>query len=136
GPPAPGARDPMSPGFKLCAGIVQGCLAAVFSFALWTAWLVLAVLLFFQLYIATARELAIPDFVLRKLESRLEESGIRATFSRTSFDPAGRVLIEDVQLSLPAFNEPIVTSRAAYVRLDLWALMTGRVEAREIRLTD
>ena len=121
---------------ELCTRIAQGCLSVVFSFVLWTVWLGLAILLFCQLYIVTANELAIPDFVLRRLEARLQESGVRATFSRTSFDPAGRVLVENVRVSLPAFAEPIITARAAYLRLNPWSIAIGRIEAREIWLTD
>ncbi|MGH7959062.1 MAG: AsmA-like C-terminal region-containing protein, partial [Opitutaceae bacterium] len=121
---------------EVCSRVVRGFFGMVFSFVLWTIWLGLVVLVFFQLYIVSANELAIPDFVLREVEARLEKSGIRATFSRTSFDPVGRVLIENVKLSLPAFAEPVVTARSAFVRLNPWLLVVGRIEPREIRLTD
>jgi hypothetical protein len=110
--------------------------SSLFSFVVWTFWLALAVLLFVQLYIVSANELALPGFVLRHIESRLAEAGWRATFGRTSFDPAGRVLIENIRLSMPAFAEPVVTARALYVQLNPWPLMVGRIEPREMRLTD
>lgn len=119
----------------LCSRAARIVLAAIWSVVLWTVWLALLVVLSFQLYIVTANELEIPDFVLRRLESKLEASGVRATFSRTSFDPAGRVLIENVRLSLPAFAEPIVTCRSVYFQLNLWYLLMGQMEPRELRLT-
>ncbi|WP_414659992.1 AsmA-like C-terminal region-containing protein [Horticoccus sp. 23ND18S-11] len=118
----------------LGARAVLTCLGWVGSLVLWTLWLGLVLVLVFQLYILAANELTLPDFILRRLETQLAESGLRATFSRTTFDPSGRVLIEDIKLSLPAFNEPVVTARAAYVRLSPWFLVVGRVEPREIRL--
>jgi hypothetical protein len=111
------------------------CTASVFSFVLWSAWLALAILLAAQLYVATHRELKVPGFLLRSLEERLAASGIRATFGRTSFDPTGRVLIENARLSLPAFAEPVVSARAVYVRLDPWALAAGQFEPRELRIS-
>jgi hypothetical protein len=121
---------------QLCARAVRTLSGWIFSFALWTVWLALAILLAVQLYIATAHELEIPSFVLRQLESRLAESGLRATFDRTSFDPTGRVLVQNVKVSLPSFSEPVITARAAYVRVNPWMLIVGRVEPREIRIDD
>src|SRR5688572_20217958 len=120
----------------VCSRAARGFFSAIFSFVLWTAWLGLIVLLFVQLYIVSANELAIPDFVLRQVEARLQEAGIRVTFSRTSFDPAGRILVENVRLSLPAFADPVITARSAFVRLNPWLLVVGRIEPREIRLTE
>jgi hypothetical protein len=114
----------------------RACLAAIGSLLLWTLWLALALLLVLQLYILTANELAIPDFALRQIESRLAASGLRASFGRTSFDPSGRVLIEQVRLSLPAFSEPIATARTAFVHLNPWMLIVGRFEPTEIHVTD
>lgn len=121
---------------ELCAGTLRAIGSGICSFALWTFWLALVVLLGFQLYIATAQELEIPAFALRQLETRLAAAGLRATFNRTSFDPTGRVLIQDVKILLPSFNEPVLTARAAYVRINPAMLLMGRVEPREIRIDD
>ena len=125
----------MNGGKNLGSHLARSLVSAISSFVLWTAWLALTIVLFFQLYIVTANELAIPDFILRHLESRLEQSGVKATFSRTSFDPMGRVLIENVRLSLPAFAEPVVTARSVYLRLNPLMLVVGRIEPREISVT-
>ncbi|MCX6956258.1 MAG: hypothetical protein NTV51_29340, partial [Verrucomicrobia bacterium] len=111
------------------------CLSSIGSFVLWTVWLALAVLLAVQCYIATHRELEVPGFLLRSLEERLAASGVQATFGRTSFDPTGRVLIEDARLSLPAFAEPVVAARLVYVRLDPWALAIGQFDPREVHVS-
>lgn len=116
------------PALRACAGIVG-------SFALWTLWLALTIVLAIQAYIATTHELAVPQFILQRLEARLLEAGLRASFSRTSLDPTGRVLVENVRLSPVAFSEPVVQARAVYVRLNPWMLAVGQVEPREIRIT-
>lgn len=112
------------------------CGSALVAVGLWTLWLALTILLFFQLRIATTNELAVPDFILRRLERRLAESGVRTTFSRARFDPTGRILIENARVLLPAFAEPVLTARTIYVRLNPWLLTVGRFEASEIRVTD
>ncbi|MDO8541212.1 MAG: AsmA-like C-terminal region-containing protein [Opitutaceae bacterium] len=113
-----------------------GIAGAVGSFVLWTIWLALALLLTLQLYILSTNELAVPKFVLQELEQRLAASGLRATFSRTSLDPTGRVLVENARLSMTEFPEPIIKARAIYVRFNLWMLSVGRLEPTEIRIID
>ncbi len=120
---------------QFCWRSLRACLATVGSFALWSVWLALAIVLVVQISIAVTSELAVPDFLLKAIETRLGESGIRATFGRTSFDPHGRVLIEDVKLSLPTLSEPILTARAVYLNIDLWNLSVGRFVPTEVRVT-
>ena len=111
------------------------CASGVWTVVLWTFWLGLVLLGAVQAYIASTNELEVPAFLLRGLEQRLAASGLHATFGRTSFDPTGRVMIEEVRLSLPAFAEPVVAARAVYARLDPWALALGRFEPLEVRVT-
>jgi hypothetical protein len=125
----------MKPWLKFCWQGTYFCATCLASFCLWTLWLGLVILLVFQIFIASSRELALPDFVLRSLEQRLAASGVRAEFGRASFDPTGRVLIEQARLLLPAFGEPVVSARSVYLTLDPWALMVGRVEPRELQVS-
>lgn len=111
------------------------CATCGLAFAVCTLWLALALLLAVQTYIASNHELEVPGFLLRTLEQRLTAAGVRATFGRTSFDPTGRLLMEEVRLSLPAFAEPIIAARTIYVKLDPWALALGGFEPRELRVT-
>lgn len=124
-------------------GVLQGVGVAlravaggVFSFALWTLWLALVMLLAAQVYVASTSELAVPNLILRRIEDRLATSGIRVTFSGTSFDPTGRILFEDPRVFLPAFAEPVLSARAVYVRLNPWTLAAGGVEPSEIQFFD
>ncbi len=114
-----------------CRLSVQG----VWTVALWTLWLALTGLLVVQSYILATNELAVPDFVLRRFERQIAESGLRVTFARTLFDPTGRVLVEEARVSLPEYPDPVLSARAIYVQLNPWSLAIGRFELREIRLT-
>ena len=111
------------------------CAACAWSFAVWTLWLALTLLLIGQIYIASTSELEVPRFLLRAFEDRLAASGVQVAFGRTSFDPTGRVLLEDVRVSLPAFAEPVLRARAIYTQLDPWSLTVGKFEPREVRVT-
>ncbi len=106
----------------------------VLTFALWTLWLALALLLAVQIYVITAREVAVPGLVLTALEEQIASGGFRAKFGRTSFDLSGGMMLENVALSLPAFAEPVITARSVFVRLDPLLLAIGLVEPREVRL--
>ncbi len=124
----------MRPWLKFCWQGTRFCAACVASFCLWTLWLALTILLVFQIYIASTRELAVPEFLLRSLEERLAVSGVRAEFGRARFDPAGHVLLEQARLRLPALPDPVFTARSVFVTLDPWALLLGRFEPRELEV--
>lgn len=118
-----------------CLAAARNCASGMATAAVWTAWLALALLLVFQAYIASVRELEVPRFLLRAIEGHLAESGISVVFGRATFDPSGRVLIERGRFKLASFTEPVVTARAIYIRLDPLALVEGRFEPSEIRVT-
>ncbi|MDB6167854.1 MAG: hypothetical protein JWM88_718 [Verrucomicrobia bacterium] len=101
----------------------------------WTLWLVLSLALAFQIWIAASRELALPAFVLRMLEDRLAASQVQVKFGHARFDQAGRILVENVTLSLPAYREPIAVAQAAYLELDPWELLAGKFTPQRLHLT-
>jgi hypothetical protein len=123
-----GKKRRWAAGARYCAT----CLATV---ALWTAWLALVLLICFQAYIASVSELQVPRFLLHAMEDHLAESGVSVKFGRAIFDPSGRVLLTKARFRLDSFAEPVVTADAIYLRLDPWALLERRFEAREIRAT-
>lgn len=126
----------MSRFFQLCSRAIHGLLGTLWSFAVWTLWLGLALLLVAQLYIVSSNELAVPGFLLRRMETRLAETGLRVAFGRTSFDPAGRILAENARVFFPGFADSILTARSVYVQLNPWMLAVGQIEPREIRITN
>lgn len=109
--------------------------SGVWTLLLWTSWLALGLLLAAQIYVASTSELAVPNVVLRRLERAIADAGIRATFGKSSFDPTGRLLLENVQLALPEYPEPVVTVRSVYVQLNPWMLAVGRFEPQAISIT-
>jgi hypothetical protein len=126
----------MSAGFKTsCLAGARHCGSALAALAIWTFWLVLLVTLGVQAYVATVRQLEVPRFVLHAIESHLAESGVSFAFGRAILDPTGRVLIERARFRLASFNEPVVTARAIYIRLNPLSLLEGRFEPTEIRAT-
>ncbi|MEX2043758.1 MAG: hypothetical protein WD941_00300, partial [Opitutus sp.] len=111
------------------------CAGTAGSFALWTLWLALIVVLVLQLYIASRNELTLPDLVLQRMERQIADTGLRAEFDHSSVDPRGRILLHNVRISVTGFSDPVVTARAIYVELNPWMLAVGRFEPREIRIS-
>jgi glycosyltransferase involved in cell wall biosynthesis len=109
--------------FKPCLQATRFCASCLLTLGCWTLWLALSVLLAIQVHIATSNELAVPPPVLRALEERLALSGVKTTFGRATFDPSGRILLENVTGSLKSFPEPVFMARSLYVRCDLWSLI-------------
>lgn len=119
---------------KPCFQGARFCTHCVLTLLRWTLWLGLVVLLVFQLRLLAQRELAVPDFILRRIERELAASGLRVEIGHSTFDPAGSLLLENVRLVAPRLNEPLVTARTVFVRLDPWALAVRHLEVSEARL--
>ncbi|NBR10486.1 MAG: hypothetical protein EBT98_12715, partial [Opitutaceae bacterium] len=100
----------------------------------WTAWLMLGGTLGGLVYITVAKELPVPDFVLRQIETKLASANLAIKFGHVSFDPTGQILFKDFSLRLRQFEEPLITSRLVYVRSNLWAQLAGRPLPDEIHL--
>ncbi|MDB6126576.1 MAG: hypothetical protein JWM35_472, partial [Verrucomicrobia bacterium] len=111
------------------------CVSCVLRLLRWTLWLVLSMLLAIEIWIAASHELAVPAFVLRMFEERLAASQINVKFGHAEFDPTGRILVEDLRLSLPAYSEPIAVAQAAYIELDPWALLAGNFNPHRLHVT-
>lgn len=124
----------MPPLLELSRAAAAYLARAGWSFAVWTLWLGLVLLLALQAWIATSRELTVPAPLLRQLEAELARQGFRATVGATSFDPTGRVYLRDVRLFLPAFAEPVLEARGVYALLDPAAALRGEVRLRELQL--
>jgi hypothetical protein len=120
---------------RRCLSGARFCASCLLTLVTWTLWLALALLLSFQVYIASVNELQVPHFLLRAIEDHLAESGVTVKFGRATFDPSGRLLLEKASFKLESFAEPVVTADAIYLRLDPLALLARRFEAREIRAT-
>ncbi|HEY0944365.1 MAG TPA: AsmA-like C-terminal region-containing protein, partial [Opitutaceae bacterium] len=91
------------------------------------------VLFVLQLRLLTQRELTVPAFILRQVEHELAASGLRVEIGRSTFDPAGRLLLENVRLVAPSFNEPLFAARTIFLRFDPWALAVRQLDVSEVR---
>ncbi len=110
------------------------CASCLVTLAYWAVWLILGATLAMLLYIAVAKELPVPDFVLRRVEARFAEANLTIKFGRARFDPTGKILLEDVQLRSRQFEEPLLTSRLVFVRRSFWNILAGWPVPDEIRL--
>jgi hypothetical protein len=120
---------------RRCLKGARYCASCLLTLLLWTTWLALALLLSFQVYVASMNEFRVPGFLLHAIENHLAESGVTVKFGKATFDPSGRILLQKASIRLASFAEPVVTADAIYVRLDPLALLEQRFEAREIRAT-
>jgi hypothetical protein len=124
----PSAPQPwLKPGLRFCG-------SCALTLVCWALWLVLGGTLAVLLYIATAHDLPVPDFLLRRAESELARAGFALRFGRAHLDPAGIILLEDVRLRSLHFEDPLLTCRLLYVRRDFWSVLAGRPIPDEIRL--
>ncbi len=110
------------------------CASCCLTVTCWGAWIVLGTVLVGLTYIALARELPVPGFVLRRAETELAKSGLALQFGRARFDPTGQILLEDVQLRTKPFDDPLLTCRLLYVRHNFWSLLAGWTLPEEIRI--
>jgi hypothetical protein len=110
------------------------CVSCVITLACWAVWLVLGVTLAGLSYIALSRELPVPGFLLRRIETELAASGFELQFGRARLDPTGKVLLEDVSLRSRQFEDPLLECRLLYVRHDFWSLLSARPSAMEIQV--
>lgn len=126
----------MPPLLELSRATAAYVARAGWSFVVWTTWLGLLLLLALQAWIATSRELTVPDPLLRRVEAELARQGFRATVGSTSFDPTGRIYARNVRLFLPAFADPVLEARGIYALLDPAAALRGEIRLRELQLQD
>lgn len=110
------------------------CLSCLATLLCWALWLGLGGLLTAQLYVAAVREVPVPDFVLRRIETQLAAANLSVSFGRARFEPTGRILLEDVRLRSRLFDDPLLVSRLVYIRKSLWSVLAGLPLPDEIRL--
>lgn len=125
----------MKPWLKQTGKVLRYCADCIVLLACWGLWLVLGALLAAQLAVIITKEFAVPEFALRSIEQRFTAAGVTAHFGRATFDVRGRILLENVRLSLPEFAEPVVDLRALYIELDPWLMLSGRIEPHGVRAT-
>ncbi len=119
---------------KLCGTGTRAGFSVVGTLLLWTSWLALSVSLVALLVVALARELVVPQWALRRIEQRLAQAGLQATFGAATFDPGGHVLVRDVRVSIRSLQEPVLTAGSVYLEIDPWLLLIREVRVRALEL--
>lgn len=110
------------------------CGSCLVTLACWALWIGLSITLGCLVYIAVARELPVPGFVLRRIEREMAVANLNIRFGRASFDPTGKILLENVTLRVLPYEEPVITSRLVYLRRNFWSVLSGHPIPDEIRL--
>ncbi|MEI6105524.1 MAG: AsmA-like C-terminal region-containing protein [Opitutae bacterium] len=113
---------------------IRFCGSCLVTLACWALWIGLSTTLVALSYIIVAKELPVPGFVLRRAEARLAGANLYIQFGRASFDPTGKILLEDVAVRMKPYAEPLITSRLVFVRRNLWSALAGQLLPDEIRL--
>lgn len=116
----------------------QGCCfcgRGVWRLVRWSAWLLLIFTAGLQIVILTSRNLRVPDFILREIESNLGAAGLRAEFGDVVFDPVGRILLRDVDLSLAVIGTPVMRADSIYLEVDPLALWWREIKPSRVSLS-
>ncbi len=98
-------------------------------------WLGLGVLALVQTYIATSHQLAVPEFALRQVESKLAAVGLEIEFGEADFDPQGRFLLRDVSIRLAGIKDPAIRADSIFIEVDPVSLVLRSVVPRRVRIT-
>ena len=126
---------PLPRWLKVCWQGTHLCGRGTLACAVWSTWIVLGALLAIQVFILTTRELAVPRFVLREIETRLEAAGLRVAFGGAVFDPGGHVLLSDARLTLAGIDEPVLRAQSIYIELNPISLWLRQVEPQIVRVS-
>lgn len=116
--------------WKGCQACGRGCWRLI----RWTGWLLLIILAVVQTVVLVKRELHVPPFVLRELERQMAEAGLQAEFGDVTLDPAGRLLLNHVEIRNESMETRIARARAIYLEVDPWALGMREFELQQIEL--
>jgi hypothetical protein len=125
------STEPKHSWFKSGLRFCGSCCVTV---SCWALWIMLGGLLAMMLYVAIARELPVPGYVLRRIESELARSGLILHFGKARLDPTGKIQLENVSVRAARFDDPLLTCRRLYVRHDLWAFLSGWTFPEEIQI--
>jgi hypothetical protein len=124
------------PWLRVCRRCLRTFGGACLTSFCWLLWVALGASLVLLATIHFQRELTVPDFLLRRLERKLEFAHLSARFGRTAFDPRGNLVLEDFRLYGAGLDEPLARAAAIRLHLDLWAVTAGDFDVDEIEVTD
>lgn len=124
------------PWLHVCRRSAHNVGSACLTSTCWLLWIALVATLILLATLYFRRELTVPDFLLRRLEHKLEFAHLSARFGRTSFDPRGNLVLEDVRLYGSGIEEPLARAAAVRLHLDFWAVTSGDFDVSRVEVTD
>jgi len=124
------------PWLRVCRHCAHNVASACLTSVCWLLWIAMLASMILLATIYFRRELTVPDFLLRRLEQKLEFAHLSARFGRTSFDPRGNLVLEDVRLYGSGIDEPLARAAAVRLHLDFWAVTSGDFDVHRIEVTD
>ena len=124
------------PWLRLCGRCAHTVGSACLTSVCWIVWALLSVSLVGLFVIYLHREITVPDFLLRRIERKLEFAQLSARFGRTACDPEGNLVLEDVRLFGAGIVEPLASADALRLHMDFWAIATGGFDVHEIEVVN
>lgn len=109
--------------------------SGVGTLLLWAIWLHLLVLAVYQASIIARREFVVPEWVRGRLNESIASAGLSLSSGPVSFDPTGRVVLQDLLLSELGSGEPLLRVTAAFIELDPLLFLTRRVEVHSVEFS-
>jgi len=99
-------------------------------------WLLLLAALAGQIHLLSSRRVPVPEFLNQIGQRELAVHGVHLEYGRSLMDLSGHVVFENIRVSLTsAPDAPLATARTVYAHFDPWALLVGRLELEEIRVS-
>jgi len=102
---------------------------------LWVIWLHLLVLAVYQASIIARREFVVPEWIRARLNESIASAGLSLSTGTVSFDPTGRAVLQDLQLSDLGSGEPLLRVKAAFIELDPLLFLTRRLELHSVEFS-
>ena len=88
------------------------------------------------LFLLFSAEVPVPRFVTRAIEANLAAEGLGQRIESIQIDSGGRILLNGIRLYSRTYDEPLAFVDHALIRIDLPALLFGRVQASDIRISN
>ncbi|HLP07250.1 MAG TPA: AsmA-like C-terminal region-containing protein [Opitutaceae bacterium] len=123
------------PWLRVCRRCAHNFGSACLTTVCWFVWVALVALFVLLAVIAVRRELTVPEFLLHRLEQKLEFQHLSARFGRTAFDPQGNLVLEDVRLYGSGIQEPLARASSVRLRLDVFAVARGDFDVSKVEIT-
>ncbi|MFT3783017.1 MAG: AsmA-like C-terminal region-containing protein [Nibricoccus sp.] len=109
-----------------------GCLRDIVLVGLW---LLFAIAIAIQIGVATSHQFPTPEWLLRKVESRLTVPGLRVQIGSATIIPDGQIFLRDVRFTPFASDTPIAQIETMQIKLSRLALLAREVEPQQVEIS-